>query len=135
MAFSTFDCGNFFVIPGSPAEALETYSVMALSKENLREDLGVGSGDFVITIVGSHFFYKGLWLEHALVLKAIQPLVVDFNRTSTFRLRVLIFCGSLSSNHSAALEVDSAHIFELFSFSGVYVKILMDELLDFLKSS
>lgn len=117
MVFSTFDSGNFYVVPGSPAEALETDSHVALSEENPREGLGLGSGDFVITIVGSHFFYKGLWLEHALILKAIQPLLLDFNNNSTSRLRVLIFCGSLSSNYSMVLEVDSAHICGAFLFS------------------
>lgn len=116
MVFSTFDSGNFYVVPGSPAEVLETEALVALSEENPREGLGLGSGDFVITIVGSRFFYKGLWVEHALILKAIQPLLVDFNSDSTSRLRVLIFCGSLSSNYSMVLEVDSAHICGAFSY-------------------
>ncbi|XP_031393102.1 uncharacterized protein LOC116204888 isoform X2 [Punica granatum] len=104
MVFSTFDSGNFFVVPGSPAEALEVDSVVALNEGKPREENGLGSKDFVITIVGSRFFYKGLWLEHALVLKAIQPLLLDCNNDPTSRLRVLIFCGTSSSNYSVAVE-------------------------------
>lgn len=110
MVFSTFDGGNFLVVPGSPAEALEADSVISLSGKQSREEIGLGSGDFMIAIVGSQFFYKGLWLEHALLLKAIKPLLADLGDDSTSRLRVLIFCGTSSSNYSVALEVYSAQI-------------------------
>lgn len=109
------------MVPGSPAEALETDSTVAIFGKNSREEIDLGSGDFVIAIVGSQFFYKGQWLEHALVLKAIQPLVLDFKNGSTSRLRVLIFCGASSSNYSVALEVCIAQICGVSFFSSWYI--------------
>ena len=62
-----FDVGNFFVIPGTPAEAWEADTVMALHKDNLRVKMGYELEDAVIAIVGSQFMYRGLWLEHAVI--------------------------------------------------------------------
>ncbi|KAK4788389.1 hypothetical protein SAY86_019708 [Trapa natans] len=104
MSFSAFDSGNFIVVPGSPAEALYADSVFSLSVKQSHEEVGLGSGDFVIGIVGSQFFYKGIWLEHALLLKAIKPLLADLGVVSVSHVRVFIFCGTSRSNYGVALE-------------------------------
>lgn len=99
--FSAFDSGNFFVVPGSPAPALEAESVKALNESNTRPDQSV------IAIVGSQFTYQGLWLEHALVLEALSSLKDDFPSRDEFTssLKIIILSGNSMSNYSAAVEV------------------------------
>lgn len=106
MIYSTFDAGNFFVIPGSPAEAWKTESLMALDKGYLRTKVGYGPKDVVVTIVGSEFLYRGLWLEHTIVLRALIPLVEDFSlyNTSSY-LKIIVLSGDSMSNYSLVVEV------------------------------
>jgi len=115
MIYSTFDAGNFFVIPGSPAEALEAEAFMALKKDNLRANMGYGPEDVIVAIVGSQFLYKGMWLGHAIVLRALEPLVTNFPNkdNSGAQLRIIVHSGELTNNYSVALEV---HILLLFVF-------------------
>ncbi|KAL5718712.1 hypothetical protein ACHQM5_011589 [Ranunculus cassubicifolius] len=82
MMYSAFDSGNYFVIPGSPNQAWEADSFMALEKSSdLRGRLGYGHDDFVIVIVivGSEFSYSGSWLENAFILQALLPVISDFS--------------------------------------------------------
>ena len=108
MIYSTFDAGNFFVIPGSPAEVCKADSIMALDKDHLQSTTGIGNEaeDIVITIVGNQFLYRGLWLEHSIVLRALLPLVEDFlldNDSS--HLKIIVLSGDSTSNYSSAVEV------------------------------
>lgn len=106
MIYSTFDAGNFFVIPGSPAEACKADSIVALDKDHLQGTAGYEPEDVVITIVGSQFLYRGLWLEHSIVLQALLPLLEDFlldNNSS--RLKIIVLSGDSTSNYSSAVEV------------------------------
>ncbi|XP_061997016.1 uncharacterized protein LOC133714780 isoform X1 [Rosa rugosa] len=105
MIYSTFDAGNFFVIPGSPAEACKADSIVALDKDHLQGTAGYEPEDVVITIVGSQFLYRGLWLEHSIVLRALLPLLEDFlldNNSS--RLKIIVLSGDSTSNYSSAVE-------------------------------
>ncbi|XP_010556580.1 PREDICTED: uncharacterized protein LOC104825864 [Tarenaya hassleriana] len=94
--YSEFDAGNFYVIPGSPAEAWKV-------ENNLESPQKDG---IVITIVGSQFLYKGLWLEHALVLQALLPLFSDSSRDSynNTHLKIIVLGGHSASNYSIAVE-------------------------------
>lgn len=124
MIYSTFDSGNFYVIPGSPAEALEADAFMALQKDNLRISMGYGPEDVVIAIVGSQFLYKGMWLGHAIVLRALSPLLADFplsKDNSSAQLRIIVHSGDLTNNYSMALEVN---LFS-FSFSSLWTSSLL----------
>ncbi|XP_047153515.1 uncharacterized protein LOC124825022 [Vigna umbellata] len=107
MIYSTFDAGNFFVIPGSPAEALEAEAFMALHKDNMRVNMGYDPEDVIIAIVSSQFLYKGMWLGHAIVLRALEPLVTDFpinKDNASARLRIIVHSRELTNNYSVALE-------------------------------
>lgn len=106
MIYSTFDAGNFFVIPGSPAETWKTESLMALDKDSMRAKMGYGHEDVVITIVGSEFLYRGLWLEHSIVLRALLPLLQDFSLYNTSsHLNIIVLSGDSASNYNLAVEV------------------------------
>lgn len=123
MIYSTFDAGNFYVIPGSPAEALEADAFMALHKDNLRISMGYGPEDVIIAIVGSPFLYKSMWLGHAIVLRALSPLLADFSLSkdnSSAQLRIIVHSGELTNNYSLALEVSLS--FPLF-LSLLWTKI------------
>ncbi|KAG5100862.1 hypothetical protein JHK82_045914 [Glycine max] len=107
MIYSAFDAGNFYVIPGSPAETLEAEAFMALQKDNLRVNMGYGPEDVIIAIVGSQFLYKGLWLGHAIVLRALEPLLADFplnKDNSSAQLRIIVHSGELTNNYTVALK-------------------------------
>jgi hypothetical protein len=106
MIYSTFDAGNFFVIPGSPAEACKSESIMAVDRGHLHAEMGYEPEDIVITIVGSQFLYRGLWLEHSIVLRALLPLLEDFPLDSnSSRLKINVLSGDSPSNYSLAVEV------------------------------
>ncbi|KAJ4957164.1 hypothetical protein NE237_013947 [Protea cynaroides] len=107
MIYSTFDAGNYFVIPGSPAEAWEANNFMALyNRDDLRIRLGFKQDDFIVAIVGSQFSYSGLWLEHSLVLQALLPLLRDFpsDINSDSLIKVSILSGNSTGNYKVALE-------------------------------
>eukprot|EP00261_Vitis_vinifera_P040011 XP_019081254.1 PREDICTED: uncharacterized protein LOC100262009 isoform X2 [Vitis vinifera] len=106
MIYSTFDSGNYFVIPGSPAQAWEVDNFMASHRDSPRVKMGYGPDDFVIALVRSQFLYKGLWLEHALILQALLPLVAEFpvDNNSNSHLKILITSGNSANNYSVAVE-------------------------------
>ena len=108
MIYSTFDVGNFFVIPGTPAEAWEADTVMALHKDNLRVKMGYELEDAVIAIVGSQFMYRGLWLEHAIILQALLPVLSDFplDNNSNSYLKIVVLSGDSTSNYGVVFEVN-----------------------------
>ena len=108
MIYSTFDAGNFYVIPGSPADSIEVDAFMAIHKGDLRIKMGYGPEDVIIAIVGSQFMYKGMWLGHAIVLQALSPVLSDFplsKDNSSAQLRIIVHSGELTNNYSVALEV------------------------------
>jgi hypothetical protein len=122
MIYSTFDTGNFYVIPGSPA--LEADAFMALQKDKLRISMGYSPEDVIIAIVGSQFLYKGMWLGHAVVLQALSPLLADFplsKDNTTAQLRIIVHSGELTNNYTVALEVYS------FSFHFSFLSKFMDK--------
>lgn len=104
MAYSLCDPGNFFVIPGSPEEAWMASKLMVAPKEELRLKMDYRPDDFVVAIVGSQLQYRGLWLEHALVLQALHPLLADF-RDSSSHLKIVILSGDSASNYSTVAQV------------------------------
>lgn len=107
MIYSTFDVGNFFVIPGSPAEAWEVDTAMALQNDNIRVKMGYDPEDTVVAIVGSEFLYRGLWLEHAIVLQALSPVVLNFplDNSSNSKLKIIVLSGNSTSDYGVVIEV------------------------------
>lgn len=105
--YSSFDAGNYYVIPGSPAQAWEADALVALYKDNVRVKMGYGPDYVVIAIVGSQFLYRGLWLEHALILQALLPLFskFPFDDNSISRLKIIVLSGNSTSNYTMAVEV------------------------------
>ncbi|XP_023751980.2 uncharacterized protein LOC111900339 isoform X1 [Lactuca sativa] len=108
MFYAAFDDGNYFVIPGSPSKACKIEDSTIIHEGNhLRVNMmNIGVDDFVVAIVGSEFLYKGIWLEHALVLRALFPLLAEFQISDNFspRLKILIFTHDLTGNYSSAIE-------------------------------
>ncbi|PSS24241.1 Phosphatidyl-myo-inositol mannosyltransferase [Actinidia chinensis var. chinensis] len=106
MFYAACDSGNYFVIPGSPAEAWEADNFMVSYKDKLRVNMDYGPDDFVVVIVGSQLLYRGLWLEHAFVLKALLPLSEDFpsDKNSNSHLKIIILSGDSTTNYSVVVE-------------------------------
>ncbi|CAI9781525.1 unnamed protein product [Fraxinus pennsylvanica] len=106
MTYSACDTGNYFVIPGSPAEVLEADSFMASHNDNPRLMTEYGLDDLVVAVVGSQLLYKGLWLEHALILQALYPVFVDFSSGANLNssLKIVILAGDATSNYTRVVE-------------------------------
>lgn len=104
IAYSMCDPGNYFVIPGSPEEAWEVDKQIALVRDNTTLNMEYGPSNFVVAIVGTQLSYRGLWLDHAFVLKALYPLLVKFGDSSS-QLKVIISAGDSNSNYSSIVEV------------------------------
>ncbi|CAK7348791.1 unnamed protein product [Dovyalis caffra] len=112
MMYSAFDVGNYYVIPGSAAEVWEADATMALYNDDIRVKMGYELNDIVIAVVGSQFLYRGLWLEHALVLKALLPLFANFpiDNNSNSHLKIIVLCGDSTGNYSAAVEAIAVNL-------------------------
>ncbi|KAL8268562.1 hypothetical protein R6Q59_002360 [Mikania micrantha] len=106
MYYAAFDAGNYFVIPGFPFKACKVDKSMTVFEENIRGNMNFGANDLVIAITGSQFLYKGIWVEHALVLQALSPLLAEFNvaDNASQRLRIIMLSHHLNGNYSAAIE-------------------------------
>ncbi|KAH9731720.1 glycos transf 1 domain-containing protein [Citrus sinensis] len=106
MMYSAFDAGNYYVIPGSPAKAWEADTNMDLYNDTVRVKMGFKPDDLVIAIVGTQFMYRGLWLEHALILRALLPLFseVSVENESNSPIKVMILSGDSTSNYSVVIE-------------------------------
>ncbi|KAL4567035.1 hypothetical protein LXL04_022606 [Taraxacum kok-saghyz] len=106
MFYAAFDNENYFVIPGSPSKSCKIDKSTILHEENLRVNMDIRVDDFVVGIVGSEFLYKGIWMEHALVLQALFPLLKEFPINDNFspRLKIVILSHDLAGNYTAAIE-------------------------------
>ena len=69
--------------------------------------MGLATDDFVVAIVGSQFMYKSLWLEHALILQAVKPLITEFipGNGSSSGLKIFVLTGDSTGNYTKAVEV------------------------------
>lgn len=121
MMYSAFDAGNYFVIPGLPTEALGADTFLAFQNgHDVRGSLGFGADDFLVAIVGSRFSYSGMWIERALILKALAPLLQQFLSVNMHsRLKI----GILSDNSSTAYEtsIEVVMFISFISFCSVYI--------------
>jgi hypothetical protein len=103
-----FDSGNFYVIPGSSPEVLKANVVLKNNNGiEMRQKYGFNPDDFIIAMVGSHFVYSGIMLEHAVVLKALALLLKQFrSKNGTLcRLKVQILSSNLTDDYKMAIEV------------------------------
>lgn len=112
--YSPCDTGNYFVIPGSPAEAWEVDHFMGSHQDSLHDKMDFSSDDFIIAITGSQLLYGGMWLEHALVLQAMLPLLREFRpyNDSTSSIKVIVLSGDSAHNYSVAVEVNCCFLLD-----------------------
>uniref|UniRef100_A0A803M337 Glycosyl transferase family 1 domain-containing protein n=1 Tax=Chenopodium quinoa TaxID=63459 RepID=A0A803M337_CHEQI len=112
MIYSKFDTGNYLVVPGSPTEAWEADSLMSFNQEQVYAKMGFAADDFVIAVVGSQFMYKGLWLEQALILQALKPLLTEFlpDDRSDSGFKLIILTGDSEGNYTKAVEAISTSL-------------------------
>lgn len=106
--FSSFDMGNYFVIPSSVSEAWAADSFLAVHNyNNLRINTNYSSEDFLIALVGSQFEYSGMWLEQTLVLESLTSLQNEFHSInfSYLILKIGILSGKSSNSYNISLEV------------------------------
>ena len=109
MMHTLVDTGNFLVIPGSPKDVWDVKAYINLHNRNeLRQNLGLKSGDVVLTIVGSPFNYQGVWREHAMVMKAALPIlkkINEHNNEDRVAVKLLLVGNNPVKNYSHVLQV------------------------------
>nr|POE66506.1 hypothetical protein CFP56_68422 [Quercus suber] len=90
------------------AEAWEADIVMALHKDNLHVKMGYELEDAVIAIVGSQFMYRGLWLENAIILQALLPVLSNFPLDNNFNsnLEIVVLSGHSTSNYGMEIAIN-----------------------------
>ncbi|KAI3693411.1 hypothetical protein L6452_33246 [Arctium lappa] len=112
MFYAAFDAGNYFVVPGSTSGACKIDNSTIVYEDNLRANMNISANDFVVAIVGSEFLYNGIWLEHALVLQALLPLLAKFDVGDSLspHLKIVILSRGLTGNYSAAMEEIASHL-------------------------
>lgn len=123
MMYSAFDVGNYFVIPSSATEAWRASNLLSLQNGyDLRVKMGCRSGDFLIAIVGSQFSYSGMWLEYALVLQALAPLLKGIASDDTYytQLKVGISSANSSDTYKMAMETIAIN----FGYPGDSVQLI-----------
>ena len=105
--YSTFDTGNYFVIPGIPNESSEWDTLTFLDKKQLQAKMDLVDDDFVIAVVSSQFMYKGLWLDHTLTLQALKPLLIDLssNNSANSGLNIFVLTGDSTGNYTQRADV------------------------------
>uniref|UniRef100_A0A7N0UMJ8 Glycosyl transferase family 1 domain-containing protein n=1 Tax=Kalanchoe fedtschenkoi TaxID=63787 RepID=A0A7N0UMJ8_KALFE len=105
MMYSILDSSNYFVIPGSPSEIWQANTFVSHPIKNIRSRMGYDDDDLVIVIVGSRFLYRGLWLEHALILQALHSILENSSDViSSDHLKLVFLSGDSNSNYSLALK-------------------------------
>nr|GMC69120.1 uncharacterized protein LOC109185220 isoform X1 [Ipomoea batatas] len=119
------DAGNYFVNLGSATEAWEADNFIASNKDGLRAKMEYEPDDFIIAIVGSQLLYKGLWLEHALALQALLPIIQGFQKDgNSISFKIIVLAGSSNSNYSMVVET----IALTFKFpKGMVMLVAQDE--------
>jgi hypothetical protein len=98
--------GNFYVIPGSPAELWDAKVYMAThDRARLRIQSNLGKEQFVISVVGSPFLHHNEWREHAFLMRALAN-VISQPSGDAHNFQLFVLGHSNSSNHYAdALQV------------------------------
>ncbi|KAF3439932.1 hypothetical protein FNV43_RR18210 [Rhamnella rubrinervis] len=99
MLYSTFG-RKLFVIPGSPAEAWKTETLMALDKDYLRGKVGCGPEDVVITIVGSEFLYGAMALNLKYPDGLVKHVSIDADADSVITTSDVVVYGSFLEEQS-----------------------------------
>ncbi|XP_057462590.1 uncharacterized protein LOC130752763 isoform X4 [Actinidia eriantha] len=81
-------------------------TIIQASKKDIGVDWISYDGIIVNSIEARDVFSRGLWLEHAFVLKALLPLFEDFSsdKNSNSHLKIIILSGDSTTNYSVAVE-------------------------------
>lgn len=107
MLYSVLDAGNFFVIPGSPADvwAVEAYS-KSHEKYQLRKENGFLKDEIVVVVVGSSFFYNELSWDYAVAMHDVGPLLIKYARRNSVEgsFKFVFLCGNSTDGYNDALQ-------------------------------
>ncbi|CAA0814347.1 UDP-Glycosyltransferase superfamily protein [Striga hermonthica] len=111
--YSTFDTGNFHVIPGSPVDfwAAESFS-KTHSKSELRKKNGFNDDDFLVVILGSSFFFYELDWDYAVAMHALDLLLQKYvgRNDVPFTSKFIFLCGNSSTDYGEALQDVAARL-------------------------
>lgn len=109
MMYSSLDTGNFYVVPGSPANVWEAerYTI-SHSQSQVRKENGFDDGDFVVLVIGSSFFYDELPWEYAAIMHTLMPEITKIIKTegSGGKFKLVVLCGdSAAAAYNSAFQV------------------------------
>ncbi|KAL2613752.1 hypothetical protein R1flu_025444 [Riccia fluitans] len=111
MVYREFYNNRFYVIPGSPWDVSEAEQYMMMHRrQDVRTEFALSSNEFTIVVVGSPCVHKGIWMEHALIMKAVGSLLSSPEDPLLGPVRVFVLGHSNSSSaYKEALQVISHH--------------------------
>ncbi|KAL9242083.1 hypothetical protein vseg_016119 [Gypsophila vaccaria] len=113
MLYSSLDCANFFVIPGSPIDvwAAESY-VKRHSKFNLRKSNGYNEDDVLVLVLGSSVFYSEVSLDYAVAMHTIGPLLTKYAREKDDNgsIKFIFLCANATDGYNETLEGVTARL-------------------------
>ncbi|KAK9707033.1 hypothetical protein RND81_07G168600 [Saponaria officinalis] len=113
MLYSSLDCGNFFVIPGSPIDvwAAESYAKRH-SKINLRKSNGYNEDDMLVLVLGSSVFYSEVSLDYAVAMHTIGPLLTKYakEKDDNGSIKFIFLCANATDGYNDTLEGVTARL-------------------------
>ncbi|XP_019194793.1 PREDICTED: uncharacterized protein LOC109188619 [Ipomoea nil] len=95
IAYSVCDTGNYYVIPEFPIEPQDVDDYI-VSNSEIYAKMGCGPQHLIIAIVGSQRPYKYLWVEQALVLQALIPVLQTIDNLKNPPLKVIVLSNQTS---------------------------------------
>nr|UYE91534.1 putative glycosyltransferase [Anoectochilus roxburghii] len=105
MMYTSLDSGNFYVIPGSPADVWATKRfIRSHSRHILREKFGFHEEDLIITVIGSHFFYDDMLWSYAVSM--LTPQMMKITRIKDFggTFKFVFLCGNTTDSFGYDFE-------------------------------
>ncbi|KAK8949715.1 hypothetical protein KSP39_PZI005761 [Platanthera zijinensis] len=99
MMYTSLDSGNFYVIPGSPADvwAAKRY-ITSHSRHGLREKYGFHEKDLIVTVIGSRFFYDDMPCCYAASLLTHQIMKITRIKDLRGILKFTFLCGNTTDS-------------------------------------
>lgn len=107
MMYATLDTGNYYVIPGSPANYLEAESYIAShSRNQLRKYKGFDDDDFIILVTGGHLFFDEIPREYTAIMKVLIPEIKKITKMEELGgiFKFVFLCGDSTTAHDASFQ-------------------------------
>ncbi|PKU86561.1 uncharacterized protein LOC110099352 [Dendrobium catenatum] len=105
LLYTSLDSGNFYVIPGSPADVWSAKRyITSHSRLALREKYGFNEDDLIITVMGSYFFYDDMPWSYAASMLTQQFMKITRIKDLGGKLNFAFLCGNTTDSLSSDFQ-------------------------------